>query len=351
MTSLFLGKVGVGEDVYEIHALTNGQSFREIPESSISDSKIYKNILEGRYELLCNGNPIYCTAINPIDLKSIEYNPHDDREGTIHIVALDNNGQIEAAVGVAVDVCDSENGTYIGLPLENRWKPGNYPEGSLLDEFREKYVRLNKDENRTIKPYELAELYRHYKRFGTNNSLARIGLYCGCYHLLVREARLKQKNPTTLWAFDAIPQYFNLYRYAGAAVLRDFTIKRNSQFISPSKKDLVVSKSCIKFENVVVSRNVLTPIPHNIDDSTCFEIKEVPYLDGIIDIANNENGIVLDPHNLSPLHYKGFTSKDKQILKATLSLIGRRSFISDKPELPTGKSSSKILWDFNGVGN
>ncbi len=351
MASLFLGKVGDGKNIFEIHAVTNGHSFREIPESSISDSEIYKKILEGRYQLLCNGNPIYCTAVNPIDGKNIEYNPHDDREGTIHIVALDSNGQIEAALGVAVDICDQENGTYIGLPLENRWRPGTYSEGSLLDEFREKYIRLNQGENRNIKPYEMAELYRHYKRFGTNNSLARLGLYCGCYHLLVREARIKQKTPTTLWTFDTIPHYFNLYRYAGAAVLRDFTVRENMQFISPAKKDLVVSKSCIKFEGVVVSRNVATLIPCNINGSTSFEIKEVPFLDGIIDIEKNENGIVKDPHDLMPLHYKGFAVKDIHILKATLSLIGRRAFVSEKPDLPIGKSGSRIQWDFNVIGN
>ncbi len=354
MASKFLGKVGDDKNIFEIHALTNGHKFREIAESDISDPALYQQILRGRYQILSNGNAIYSTAVNPIKEEEIEYNPHDDREGTIHFVAVDNHGEIEAALAVAVDIGDTENGTHVGVPLENRWEKGDYPPGNNLDEFRKNYVRLNHNEDRAILPYEMAELYRHFKRFGSNNTYTRIGLYCGCYHMLVREARKTQKIATTLWVFGAIPQYFNLYRYAGAGVLRDFTIKEKPQFLSPSKKAITTqvknNAKILSYEGTMISRDVIIPIPVRDNGTVTYEKRYVPFLDGIIDISKVEKAIQDDPHNLSSLHYKGFNDRDKLFLKSTLSLIGRRAFNDKKPELPKSKNGLAIVWKFNGIG-
>ncbi len=329
MATLFLGKVGAGRDIFEIHALTNGHGFREIAKADISDPSLYRQILKGRYQMLTNGNAIYCTAVNPIIEEEIEYNPHDDREGTVHFVAVDRHGEVEAALAVAVDIGAKDNGVDIGVPLENKWKSGEYSIGENLDDFRSRYVRLNHDEDRDILPYEMAELCRHYKRFGTNNTFARLGLYCGLYQLLVREAYKKRQTPTTLWVFNAIPHCFNHYRYTGAAVLRDYTIQDTPQFISPAKKELEYCYEnkmiSLSYKGMMISRNVVMPIPVRENGTVRHEKKNVPFLDGIIDISNVEKAAKRDPKYLSPIYYKGFNGRDKLLLNNTISLLARRA--------------------------
>lgn len=138
MPSLYLGKIGGKKTTFEIHALTNGLPFRNYPASSISDSQLYYKLLNGRYKTLEKGRAIYCTAVNPIPDKRIEENPHDSREGTVHIIAVGKDGCIECGLSVAVDLCEKDGGQPIGLPLENVWKRNGFPEGASLDPFRKK---------------------------------------------------------------------------------------------------------------------------------------------------------------------------------------------------------------------
>jgi hypothetical protein len=134
-----------------------------------------------------------------IKIPEIETNPHDSREGTVHIVAIDNKGEIECAVSVAVDVGNKDNGADIGLPLENKWEKNGFPEGASLDPFREKYLSSIYGITRKIRPWEMAELYRHYKRTMRSDFTPRLGVYTGCFHLLAREAIKKGIQPTWLW--------------------------------------------------------------------------------------------------------------------------------------------------------
>jgi hypothetical protein len=225
LSSLYLGKIG-GKDVYEIHAITKDLPFREFPVSGIADGALFQKIIEERYRLLASGKPIYCTAVKPDTEKKIEVNPHDELPGTVHFVAVDKKGALACALSVAVDTGESDNGGLIGLPLENRWKHNGYPEGASLDRFREKYLRLNYQRTRGLAACEMGELYRHFRVVSQGNDIApRIGLYTGCYHLLVREAIKKRITPTWIWVFDAIPSYFELYRWVGLAALRDMTVE------------------------------------------------------------------------------------------------------------------------------
>ena len=164
MTSLFLGTIGSRNSDYEVHALTKDLPFREFNKSSISDAALYNKLIQGRFQLLAGERPIYCKAINPDTEKKIEENPHDTREGTVHIVAVDQNGDIECALSAAVDTGAKDGGNLIGLPLENRWNPNGYHEGASLDTFRKRYLKSLYGKNRSINPWEMVELYRHYKK-------------------------------------------------------------------------------------------------------------------------------------------------------------------------------------------
>lgn len=265
MSSLFLGRIGGLNKAYEIHALTKDLPFREYRASEIGDSDLFQNLIEGRYRLLESGRAIYCTAVHPNTEKKIEINPHDTRDGTVHIVAIDDKGEIECAVSVAVDAGNKDKGSFIGLPLENRWKRNGFPEGASLDSFREKYMPSIYGTDRKIHPWEMAELYRHYKRSLKSDFTPRLGVYTGCFHLLAREAIKKGIQPTWFWVFDAIPQYFYLYKLAGAAVLRELTIVQNPRLISPGKRDLSIREvdgvKLIFYRGKIISRHVRTPIP------------------------------------------------------------------------------------------
>ncbi len=330
MPSLFIGKIGNKENIFEIHALTKSLPFREFKPSEIADSSLFQKILQGRFELLKSGRSIYCTAVNP-DLKGeTETNPHDLREGTVHIVSIDRNGEIHCALSVAVDIGNKENDSYIGLPLENRWKKNGYSEGASLDPFRKKYIRINYGEDRDVAPWEMAELYRHYKKFGKKESaVSRLGTYIGCYHLMYREAIKKSLVPTWIWVFDAIPQYFNLYRYAGAAALRDLTIQDYPQFVSPNLKQLKKENynniKHYKYKEKIVSREI--DIPFIINNGVLqVKHKQVPFLDGIVDIKKIHRAIDVNPITLSPLKFEGFDLEDMIKLRLTLAILGQKRF-------------------------
>ena len=96
--------------------------------------------------------------------------------------------------------------------------------------------------NRSIQPYEMGELYRHYKLSGIEDTISRLSVYTGAYHLLVREAKKKGLMQTHIWVYDAVIKYFNLYRFIGAGVLRNDLIKANPEWLSPGKRFFTVYK-------------------------------------------------------------------------------------------------------------
>ena len=331
MPSLYLGKIGTKEQTFEIHALAKDLPFREFKSSEISDNELFNKIIQGRFELLKEGKSIYCTAVNPDLKKQVETNPHDEREGTVHIVSIDKNGEIQCSLSVAVDIGSRMNGAKIGVPLENCWKRNGFPEGASLDPFREKYMGINHGEDREIKPWEMAELYRHYKKVGQKESLAmRLGTYIGCYHLMYREAIKKSLTPTWLWVFDAIPAYFNLYRYAGAAVLRDFTIQNYPRFISPSLNEVkrinINGNRYYQYKGEVISRTVEVSFLRNDNGGVEIKRKPVPFIDGVVDVKQIMGSIKAHPISLKELNYEGFTFSDRIQLLLTLSVLAKKAY-------------------------
>lgn len=365
MASLFLGKIGTSNDPFEIHAVTVNLPFREFSISQISDSLLADEIFKARHGVLAAERPIYCTAISPDNDNKKEINPHDLREGTVHFVALNKKQEVSCALSVAIDIGELDNGKRIGLPLENRWKKNGYSEGQNLDEFRKKYLAMNHGEQREFKPWELAELYRHFKSSNTKSSLAcRLGLYTACYHLLVREARKKKLTPTPFWTFDAIPTYFNLYKYAGAAVLRDPTIQKNGQLISPSPKEIKEKLSnghnSLYLKEHIISRIVQVPIPYMEEGSLKFKLENTPFLDGIVDILNCEKAIKNAPLKLKLSNISGVTLRDRIRLRHGLSIIGNRvwqedlngaTIISKKLNAYMHRKLGATIWMFNSIGS
>lgn len=331
MSSLFLGKIGNQRELLEIHAFTRDVPFREFRASEISDKRLYESLLRFRYGALRGGRPIYCTAVNPNTEQKIEVNSHDARPGTAHIVALDANREIVSSLSVAVDLRQKDRGTYIGLPLENRWQSNGYPVGASLDRFRSLYLRRNHGMNRDVKAWELAELYRHVSHVtGRANFYSRLGVYAGCFHLLTQEALSHGAPATFLWVFDAIPPYYNLYRYAGAAVLRDPTIETKPRFLSPSKRDIesltIDGESCLVYRGEKISRLVQVPIPFQNDSQLRFDHQMVPFIDGLLDIKFIEQGVKKDPIRLSPIFYSGFREDEREKLLLGLIAIGKHRF-------------------------
>jgi hypothetical protein len=334
MSSLYLGTIKAKSKRYEIHAFTKDLAWRNYAASEIADSALYADLLAGRFEVLRSGKPIFCTAVNPDPERRIEENPHDSREGTVHIVSLGKEGKIDCAVSVAVDTNQKEGGCLIGLPLENRWRPNGYPEGASLDRFRKHYLRLNYREERDIAPWEMAELYRHFKRPGEiPNILCMVSVYTGCYQLLVRDARMQDLAPTWLWLFDAIPAYFNLYRIAGAAFLRDAALEDKPRVISPGRRDLEARRtsgaSSIYYRGECVSRNVKVPIPSKGESGLRFDLEDVPFLDGLVDLRRIERAITGDPEYLSLGEFEGLDRHVKIRLRLALAVMAREAFRED----------------------
>lgn len=360
--SLYIGVIGNKVNQYGIHAFTNNLPFGSYSASEIGDANLYSKMLGERYKSLQAGRTIYCTAVNPSDSKKAEENPHDTRPGTVHVAAIDERtGKLSCVLSVAVDTGETDGGEVIGLPLENRWRQSGYPKGSNLDPFREKYPVLNRGENGPIKPWQLAELYRHLRVNGDpNDQISRLGIYVGLYHLLVREPRNRGKEETSIWVFDAIPKYFHLYRLAGAAVLRDPTIEDRPRHISPTITDIKLDDGGknLLYKDEVISRGVETfkPIPGILGDLG-FVKEDVPFLDGVIDIGKMEQAVREDPLGLTALKYEGMTEEDMEILRVAISIFGKRHYAStysgDEKLLKTIESKRTFFaptWDFNGVG-
>ena len=325
MSSLFLGNIYEKNKKMEIHAFTKDLPFREFKKSEIADTGLYKKMLAGRFKLLSSGQPFFCTAINPNILDEIEENPHDCREGTVHFVAIDENNNVLSSLSVAVDLEENDNNKAIGLPLENKWKQNGYEVGECLDLFRENYFPKNFEINRKIKPYEMCELYRHYKLSGIEDTASRLSVYTGAYHLLVREARKKGLTESHIWVYDAILKYFNLYRFIGAGVLRNELIKEKPEWISPSKRDFTLKKETgfdtIYYGIKKVSRNIKVPFPIISDSKLIFEKRNVPFLDGLIDIHLLEEMFKDDPINLSKSRIKGLSNRDRKKLRLGLGVV------------------------------
>lgn len=365
MSSLYLGKIGGADGTYEIHALTKDLSFRELPASEIADRSLFNEILSARYALLAKGNPIYCTAIHPDHEKRVEINPHDDREGTVHIVSLNDKGRIECALSVAVDLGARDRGDIVGLPLENVWQRNGYPEGARLDSFRKRYLRLHYERDRDLKQWEMAELYRHFRAVGANGDMtARIGLYTGLSQLVVKEAIKKGATPTWLWVFDAIPSYFNLYRWVGAAILRDFAVKDTPRCISPNmrqlKEKVIDGQEIITFMDETVSRLVKTPIPYLENGEVRFRMTDVPFLDGIVDHYKLDvDAICKSPTLLNTIDHEGFDWIDKIKLRIGLTITAKSSYEMFQPKHTFNNFINKLIlkrycpagWEFNRIGN
>jgi hypothetical protein len=360
--SLYLGTIGNQVNQYEVHAFTNGLPFGSFSVAEISDVNIYSRMLNERFKSLQAGRTIYCTAVNPDAKRQKEENPHDGRLGTVHVAAIDKRtSKLSCILSVAVDTGDTDSGKPIGLPLENRWRQNGYPEGSLLDTFREKYSILNRGEAGPVKPWEMAELYRHLRVNGDpGDQVSRLGVYTGLYHLLVREPRNRGIEETSVWLFDAIPKYFHLYRLAGAAVLRDPSIENVPRYISPRVCDIEKSAEgdILLYKSEVVSRPVetLKPIPGILSDLS-FVREPVPFLDGVIDIHRVENAIRVDPLGVSSIRYEGMSDEDMDILAIAQTVFANRLYEqnhgSDQALVSVYSSRREFVapvWDFNGVG-
>lgn len=363
MASLYLGKIGDKENVFEIHALTKDLPFREYKQHEIADENLFHKLHKGRYKVLESGKPIFCTAITPDFDKKIETNPHDDREGSVHFVAINKDGEISCAVSIAIDIGEKEKGAPIGLPLENRWKRNGYPEGKYLDEFRVKYLDKNYGNNRPFQPWEMAEFYRHYKDPDEKSSISvRLGLYTGCYHLLMREAKKKGIRQTLFWVFSAIPAYFELYKYAGAVLLRDFTIKDTVRYISPGKRDIVRKEfdgvPHLLYGNEVISRNIKVPIFTKDNEELTYEYQQIPFLDGLVDIWRLEQMAKQAPYFLNLKGIEGISFLDKIKIRSGLAIMGKRAWEEDGPTSFAIRSINNFIlknaqssvWSFNDIG-
>jgi len=364
MSSLFLGNIGNGSVLYEIHAFTNGLPFSKFNQSQISDSELYRRLLHERFKLMGSGVPIICTAINPDGGKQEEYNPHDDRPGTFHLAAIDSKtGNIVFGQSLAVDIGDEERGELIGLPIENRWRSGIYPKGLNLDLFRERYTALNHESRTRVKPWQMVELYRGFKPVTQRGDLtSRIGVYTGAYHLLVREARRKETEPTYIWVLDAIPKYFNLYRWAGAAVLLEHTVANPPRHISPNINSMeertIENRKCIIYDNKVISRNCRVQVPSHRGAELDFIMEDFAILDGVVDIYKLEHAVKVSPIELTPVKYEGMTDEDMNMLRTSLSVLGKRQYedchSNDQSVIATNNELTKYLatcLDFNEIGS
>ncbi len=308
MAALYLG----GNNKYEIYACTAGYGFNGLKAWYIADKTLTEEVLRKRWYILSRlQKPIYCTAINPCVEKQMEINPHDFREGTVHIVAISKkDNTLAAAISVAVDNGETENGKKIGLPLENVYGKTGYPTGDNLDKFRFLYLRKNYGDERSIAPGEMGELYRQFCLCGDDS--ARIGLYLGCYHLLVTMRKRDGLTPCWLWVFDAVSVYYNLYRKASfsTAYLREQSIQQHSELISPAIRDLHKVKSQgntgITYKGKTVSRDVPVPIPVSKNGRIEFVRKEVPFLDGVVDIQKYDETVAAFGEKLRHNHREGY---------------------------------------------
>jgi hypothetical protein len=206
----------------------------------------------------------------------------------------------------------------------------------------------------------MAELYRHFRVATQGNDItARIGSYTGCYHLLVREAVKKCITPTWIWVFDAIPSYFDLYRWAGWASLRDMTVEDTPRWVSPCSKSVKKTKESLQYCGEVISRDVRVPIPQQENDLLTFKMTNVHFLDGVIDIRRIESRIFNSPVSLSPVKLGGFNWGDKFKARISQTITSRRCYEDSHPNHPISNLLNRLFlkmicpsaWDFNNIGD
>ena len=220
-------------------------------------------------------------------------------------------------------------------------------------------------QDRSIRPWEMAELYRHFRRPSIScDQVPRFGVYTGCYHLIVREAKKKGKAPTWLWVFDAIRPYFNLYKFAGAAVLRNLTIGEQPRLVSPGKKHMrlrgVDGKKAIFYKGERISRNIEIPIPYYENEQLKFRFDNIPFLDGLVDVQRAEQIIIRKrPITLYLSGVEGFGLGDRAKLRIGLGIMAKRVFDRDyqmsnwKSHLINRlafKMTGLERWEFNDIG-
>ncbi len=360
----YLGTIGTLKNSYKIVAFTNDKSFGPYDASEIGDHELYQKMIKERFKSLKAGRAIYCTAVNVDIEKEVEQNPHDDRPGTVHIAAIDERtGKLSCILSAAVDTGEKDGDELIGLPLENRWKQNGYSKGDDLDKFREKYLELNRGENGPVRPWQMAELYRHLRVNGDpGEQISRLGIYVGLYHLLILDRRIRGLEETSIWIFDAIPKYFHLYRLAGAAVLRSQVIEDSPRYISPNVVDIKEGDDKhLLYKGEVISRNVetLKPNPGILGDVS-FTRENVPFLDGVIDVTSGlknglERNIIENPIELPGLHYDGMSGDNVNVLSVVLSTLMWRFHekFDKEPELTKVRANKDFvapIWNFNGVG-
>lgn len=338
MSSLFLGALTGRAGRLEVHAFTLGLPFREIPVRAIADPVLYRRLLEGRYAVLAGGRPIYCTAVAPDTARGIEVNPHDDRPGTVHLAALTAAGDIRCAISVAVDIGERDGGGPVGLPLENRWRPGNFPPGASLDGFRARYLECQYRLRRGVQAWEMAELYRHYKPVAGDDPLPRLAVYAGIYELLVHRALRAGRTPSWLLVFDAIPRYFNLYRLAAGGMLRDPAIADRPRLLSPPADALETGAGepapVLRYRGAPVSRAVSVPIPRREEGGLVFDREWVAFLDGVVDVRRMRREI--QRHVLLPRlpRVEGFRLAERFELRLALAVIARRVYLERHGDSP-----------------
>lgn len=197
---------------------------------------------------------------------------------------------------------------------------------------------------------------------GSSGISARVGVYTGCYLFLVREAIEKHLTPTWIWVFDAIPSYYNLYRWAGAAVLRDFAIEDPPRRISPlfnTSTELGMGHKPIFWGDSLISRTVLTPIPTKKGSALSFSKKEIHFLDGLIDIHIMEKFVKTAKGFPFKTGIKGFGMADRIRLRAIQTLTQKKFFDYHYHDNRLIKKINRMIidklcsstWDFSNTGN
>lgn len=341
MSSLFLGSISEENRTYEVHVFTKNQPFREYHVSQIADEGLYAELLEKRFVLLELGKPIYCTAVKPDIAHRKEENPHDSREGTIHFVAVDPDIGIVAGLSVALDIGTMDKGSPVGLPLENKWQQNGFPDGESLDSFRKWFLRRNHNQDTDVKPWQMAELYRHFKLPTRKYSLIpRFAVYKGAVDFLVSAPLRAGREASWIWVFDAIPDYFHLYKLVGAAALRDGTIAEKPRWLSPGLKAMRQNHRDVHFGGEVISRPIEVPFPLRREGKLAFERRPVPFIDGVVDVLRLRSSVFSSPHTLRHMHIRGFTLADRFRLRLGMS-VPCESLFDDA----TGKPLSGRLLD------
>lgn len=131
--------------------------------------------------------------------------------------------------------------------------------------------------------------------------------------------------------------------------------------LSTSSSEKMNSKALF-YKGEKISRNVKVPYPYKENNELKFNIRDVPFLDGVVDTCRLEKAIMKSPVLLSPIDYEGFNWKDKLYLRMVSSILARRVFEDFDGNIVVNSinklanrlarwvTGSKI-WDFSSVGD